>query len=186
MDKVIFDRALNSLLALKDVPANKDKSASYFKMMKDDFTNEEFDGICRDICKTEKLYNKYPDICLFYQRKPQSTHFDQMQTEKQKFLGRVGDYLGPGFVSSYDRKEFAENITENEMRVLQRHGGIAALWESCHREDYARSVDSILRNLADDFEALWQAENKNKLQLSYGNQAAIEKLANSLLEHWKI
>lgn len=69
LDKIKFDRSLTALLIFKNVKENEDLTKMLYSMMKDDFTDEEFGNMCLEICKTEELYNKYPDPKLFYDRK---------------------------------------------------------------------------------------------------------------------
>lgn len=186
MEKISFNRALNALLAFKDIPVDRDKNEKFFELMKNDFSDEEFNAICGDICKTENLYNKYPDPYLFYQRKPKINNSDILEIDKQKFISKVNDYLSEGFISSYDRQEFNDSLTDTERRVLQRYGGISELWASCHRDEYSRSIDSILRELKNDFESLYKIENKNVLQLTNGAPKSIENIKQKLLEKWSI
>ena len=186
MDRLNFDRCMNSLLVMKDIQVSKEKNLAYFTMMKNDFSNEEFVEICADICKTEKLFNKYPDPCLFYQRKPKPNHTDRMGTEKQAFISKVSEYLDSGFICSDERRDFNNSLTETERKVLQRFGGISELWSSCHRDEYARSVDAILRDLKRDFDDLWEVSNKGCLQLTYGTPQNVKGVTQQLLSKWSV
>lgn len=69
MDKTKFKKSLFALLYIKGVEENEFQTNILFNLIKDDFTDEEFGDMCVDICKTEELYNKYPDPKLFYDRK---------------------------------------------------------------------------------------------------------------------
>lgn len=186
MDKIKFERAMNALLAFKDIPIDHDKNKKFYDLMKNDFTDAEFAEICGDICKTERLYNKYPDPCLFYQRKPKPNVESLLDDDCQKFLDKVSDYLTSGFISTDDRQEFNTSLTDTEKKVLSRFGGISTLWESCNRDDYARSVDGVLRELKRDFEDAWEVQTTGNgvLRLTYGTPKSIEPLTQNLLKHW--
>lgn len=168
MNQLCFNRSLNALLAFKDIPLDEDKNSKYFKLMMNDFTDEEFSRICGDICKTEILYNKYPDPVLFYNRKPKKSPNVQIAKEKQEFLAKVDDYLCMGYVSSYDKNSFIQNLKPVESLVLQKHGGICVLWSAVNRDEYPRSIDSLLKELGQDFDELWSVDcvDNGKLLLS--------------------
>ena len=72
MDKTKFKKSLFALLYIKGVEENEFQTNILFNLIKDDFTDEEFGNMCVEICKTEELYNKYPDPKLFYDRKKDS------------------------------------------------------------------------------------------------------------------
>jgi len=69
MNRTKFDESITALLYFKNVPVSETHTSFLFNMMKDDFTDDEFQEMCMDICKSEELYNKYPDPKLFYDRK---------------------------------------------------------------------------------------------------------------------
>lgn len=69
MDKQQYTKSLTALLYFKNVPLNEKHNEFLFNLLKDDFTNEQFNEICMDICKKDELFNKYPDPKLFYDRK---------------------------------------------------------------------------------------------------------------------
>lgn len=72
LDRKNFDKNMSILLTFKNVKANDAATAFFYNLVKDDFTDEEFGQMCVDICKTEDLYNKYPDPKLFYDRKKEA------------------------------------------------------------------------------------------------------------------
>ena len=189
MTKQFFDRAINSLLVFKDILLDKEKNKKYYELMKRDFTDEEFAQICGDICKTENLYNKYPDPYLFYKRKPKRTPEISIARDKQLFLRKVSDYLDSGFISTDERVEFNRSLTPVESLVLQKHGGISTLWTSVNRDEYARSLDAVLRELSADFEDMWEVDCQDNGKLRIGNDkptSVIEAPVNHLLAHWKV
>lgn len=71
LDKKQFEKNLSVLLAFKNVKENKMATDLLYNFVKNDFTDDQFGEFCVDICKTEDLYNKYPDPRLFYDRKQQ-------------------------------------------------------------------------------------------------------------------
>lgn len=103
MDKQQYIKSLTALLYFKNVPLNEKHNDFLFNLLKDDFTNEQFNDICMDICKTEELFNKYPDPKLFYDRKqPDKSNMvlivqgqfyldDSMPEYKQYLIGSTDD-----------------------------------------------------------------------------------------------
>ena len=69
LNRNTFDKNMSMLLMFKNIKANKQQNDFFYNLLKDEFTDEEFANTCVDICKTEELYNKYPDPKLFYDRK---------------------------------------------------------------------------------------------------------------------
>lgn len=73
LDKTVFNKCFGSLLYLGGVAIDEKKSEMYYQFLKNDFNDQEFPMICRDICKTESFFGKYPDMRLFYDRKPKDS-----------------------------------------------------------------------------------------------------------------
>lgn len=72
LDRKKYDKNMSILLTFKNVKTNNAANEFFYNLVKNDFTDEEFGKMCVDICKTEDLYNKYPDPKLFYDRKKAS------------------------------------------------------------------------------------------------------------------
>lgn len=192
LTETFFNKTFNALLTFKDIPVDKVKSDKFYQLMKNDFTDQEFGAICGDICKTEKLYNRYPDPCLFYQRKPKPNAETVLEVDKQNFLDKCADYLTSGFITTDERKEFNESLTDIERRVLRRFGSISDLWTACNRENCPRSIDSVLKELKTDFENAWTAgaTGNGVLRLTYGISgkntiSVIDDVKQQLLSHWR-
>ena len=178
LNKEKFIKSLNALLVFCQIDVDEVKTNNYYNLMANDFNDDEFTVICGDICKTENLYNKYPQPKLFYDRKPKIGTKDKMTEDLQKFIEKVDDYISSGFIYSSQKEEFNNSLTDTERKVLTRNGGISALWTACNRDDYARSVDSVLRGLESDFKELWEFDTKQDggLKLTYYNQDNVDKL----------
>lgn len=69
MDFKSFEKSLEMLVYLNGAKIEKHKNKLFFEVMKDEFSDFEFAEICKDICKTEDLYGKYPTLKMFYDRK---------------------------------------------------------------------------------------------------------------------
>ena len=104
MDKQQYIKSLTALLYFKNVPLNEKHNEFLFNLLKDDFTNEQFNDICMDICKTEELFNKYPDPKLFYDRKPKDKSNMVMIVEGQFYLDD----------SMPEYKEYLKGTTDEE------------------------------------------------------------------------
>jgi hypothetical protein len=81
------------------------------------------------------------------------TKEDEIDIAKQKFLTKVGSYLSDDFISSDEKKEFNESLSEFEKKLLASMGGISELWRSVHTEDgYRKSISSIKTSLEKQYE----------------------------------
>ena len=169
LDKNVFNRCLASILITNDIEINIGKNKAFYEMMKNDFTDDEFQKASERICKEENLYNKYPTPPMFYKHK--TTKEDRQNLDCQAFLEKVEDYLSMGFVPSDWKQEFIDGLSDTEYRALQSYGGISTLWSDCHRETSPRSMSTILRDLKDSYLNLWTAEQKT-------DYLAIEQQAN--------
>lgn len=105
MDKKQYIKSLTTLLYFKNVPTNEKHTEFLFNLLKNDFTNEEFNKACEDICKREELYNKYPDPKLFYDRK-QKNEPDMVSIVEGMF------YLDD---TMPEYKPYLEGMTDNEV-----------------------------------------------------------------------
>ena len=104
MDKQQYTKSLTTLLYFKNVPLNEKHSDFLFNLLKNDFTNEQFNEICMDICKTEELFNKYPDPKLFYDRKLKDKSNTVLILEGQFYLDD----------SMPEYKQYLEGTTDEE------------------------------------------------------------------------
>ena len=69
LSKNTFEKCISNLCYFGGVSIDPTKNSLLYKMMQNDFDDQEFKDICYDICKTEDLYNKYPIPKMFYDRK---------------------------------------------------------------------------------------------------------------------
>lgn len=148
MDMSKFKKAMSRLVTIKNIEINKAMNDALYELMQDDFTDEEFEGLCVYIVKHENLYNKYPDPTLFYKHKQKKP--SPKQIEDARVMSE--------FVEFFD--ELVENLTSRcsaysgvglnglQKRTLQAFGGFNDLWRSVNRDDgYARSISSLKRDM---------------------------------------
>ena len=69
MDYEKFSRSLSQMLLMKQVLIAPDHTEMLYSLLKDDFTDGDFEIICVRITKNDTLYNKYPDPALFAKHK---------------------------------------------------------------------------------------------------------------------
>ena len=112
LDKKVFNRCLASILITNDIEINLEKNKAFYELMKNDFTDEEFQRASERICKEENLYNKYPTPPMFYKNK--QTKEDRQNLDCQSFLEKVEDYLSMGFVPSDWKQEFIDGLSDTE------------------------------------------------------------------------
>lgn len=158
LDKNIFLNCMGEILVAHQIKPDEQKMRIFYDLMKNDFTDDEFQAVCERICKEETLYNKYPTPPMFYKYK--TSRDDVRDVECQKFLDKVEDYLNLGFVPTSWKQEFIDVLTDSERRAMQGFGGISALWADCHREERPRSITNILKDLRASFENCWRIEEK--------------------------
>jgi hypothetical protein len=173
------------ILLTHDIESDENRTKALYELMKNDFTDDEFQKASERICKAETLFNKYPTPPMFYKQK--ATRDDKCFVECQKFLDKVEDYLTLGFVPSDWKQEFIDSLTETEGSVLQTFGGISTLWTDCHRDDMPRSISNILKDLRSVFNDLWTATDKVDYPLleEKGDPEMIEKTRNMLKNCFK-
>ncbi len=104
MDFEKFDKNLSALLYFKRVKSNEIATKYLFNLMTNDFTDEEFEKMCLDICKTEDLYGRYPDPKLFYSRKIES---------EKTILIEEGLFFLDDTMPEY--KEYLQGFSDDEM-----------------------------------------------------------------------
>jgi len=141
-----FNQCIITIITLKDIEINNKKSKLLYNLMKNDFTDEQFQNACNHITKLETLYNKYPSPEMFYKYKIESSIKQlesQEQIDLQSFLSRCKDYLKSSFLDSYDKKEFNKSLTERDKIALRLCGGISELWSSMRKDGYQRNITSI-------------------------------------------
>ena len=158
LNKNTFLNCIGMILIMHDIEPNETLTNTLYELMKDDFTDEEFEKASQRICKEENLYNKYPTPPLFYKQK--QTKDDKRNLDCQAFLDKVEDYLSMGFVPSDWKQEFIDGLSDTEYAALQSYGGISTLWTDCHRDSSPRSMSTILRDLKESYLDLWKAEQK--------------------------
>lgn len=180
LDKKVFLKCLFGLLTMNDIKPDDEKTKLFYDLMKNDFTDNEFEIVCERICKEEHLYNHYPPAVMFYKYKTNDS--DKCSIECQNFLDKVEDYLNLGFVPSFYKEDFLNSLTDNERRAMQGFGGISTLWSDCHRDDMPRSKTSILKDLRESFENNWTIQQKVDTPLieQQANPEMLEKTQNLL------
>lgn len=149
LNKRVFVNCLGGILLTHGIEPKDEKTKGLYDLMKNDFGDSEFESVCEKICKEEELFGKYPTPPMFYKRK--ITEEDKNFLGCNDFLDKVSDYIESGYVSLEDKEKFINGLSEIENSVLRSVGGISQLWEDCHREEYPRSVSSVLREIKELF-----------------------------------
>lgn len=113
-----FEKCINSILFLNGVDINPNRSKALYGLIKNDFNDDSFGAICKDICTSEELYGKYPTPNMFYSRKKEA--------EKTIFIEEGSFYLDntmPAYkpVLACLTDEEADNVCENLWRWLMKN-----------------------------------------------------------------
>jgi len=168
-----FKKSLLTIFEMNNITAKPEWFTTLWKLLRDDFTDEEFNYSCECILKNEVLYNKPPPPNMFYKYKPKTelTECDNIAIACRAFIDNVSGYLGCSFVTTIQKTQFANNLTETEERVLKSFGGISELWTQTNREDgYRRSLDKLLKELAVSFTDNCRIDNNQNNVLEYQNK----------------
>lgn len=113
-----FEKCINSILFLNGVDINQNRSKALYGLIKNDFNDDSFGAICKDICTSEELYGKYPTPNMFYSRKKEA--------EKTIFIEEGSFYIDnlmPAYkpVLAHLSNEQADRICENLWRWLMKN-----------------------------------------------------------------
>lgn len=156
MNSKIFKTALMGMIQLKGLEVSESYVDDLWGLIKNDFTDEEFQYACAQIIKNDSLYNKQPDPQLFYKYRNRPTEHDIMLSAKNNFLERVANYISEGFTSP-DVEKSLKNPTPLESRCLQSMGGLSELCRSV-RCNNPRSVSSIIKDMGRFFEDMYRTD----------------------------
>lgn len=113
-----FKKCINAICFINGVEIDEHRNKAFYELIKNDFDNVLFGEICRDICKNENLFGKYPTPNMFYFRKKES--------EKTIFIEEGSFYLDntiPAYktVLACLTDEEADNVCENLWRWLMKN-----------------------------------------------------------------
>ena len=165
------------LLTILQVEPNPETNQIWYRTLKNDFTDDEFEDICVKMAKKENAYGKYPKMHLFYQNKPSkkeiedstmtnvfNTNFNTLSTELLKnFSTFTGEGLHPHF-----------------KRCLDASGGFAELWRLVHDLDMPKSIANIRKDFERNFFDGYKADQVVKALESQANMAKIGDLTKGI------
>jgi hypothetical protein len=116
INKDLFKKQYTTLCQIKQIAIDKDYVITLWDLIKNDFTDEQFQYACREIIKNEQLYNKQPDPNLFYKYKASTeiTKEKQASIEAEKVIEAVDKF------EFHDGVMFDNPITT---AVIRKHFG---------------------------------------------------------------
>ena len=114
LDRKVFLKCFNTLLLFASIEPDKQKTEMFYKLMANDFEDKEFSEICGDICKTESLFNKYPEPKMFYERK---------EKRDNTILVEIGTFYVDGISEPEYAKELVGLSSEDNWKVCE------AVWD---------------------------------------------------------
>lgn len=191
LDFNYFSMCINKMALTQNLTFSPEWLVAMHEELNPYFDKDSFGYACREILHHEgkNLYGKMPTLTMFMDycpNKPKSLT-SVANESKQAFLNKVGDYLSDNFHTDDDRAEFNGSLTIPEARALQSLGGMANIWESCHRPDMPRAVSSILKDLGEAYENNYSLENcgQKVIENRIASISKIGNVTNKLLENFK-
>src|SRR3972149_5625548 len=108
MTPEIFKKSMGSLITLQQLDISEGYLDDLYELLKEDFTDKEFEFACNLILKKETLYGKQPPPVLFYKYRDEvrPNAETKMLKEKQDFILKVTNYLVSGYISTDEKNEF--------------------------------------------------------------------------------
>jgi hypothetical protein len=167
MNKTNFLKAMKILSENFGLQVSDGYSELMCKML--NFTDKQIEQAL-NILSSQKTMNKMPSIAQWKEaagidiRTPIDIACD-------KFLAKVQEYIASDFMFSEDKQEFIAGLSEVERRVLTGFGGISALWQDCHREEYNRNTSVLLNQLKKEF---MNSATENNIRLPENKRLALE------------
>ena len=159
-----------------------------YGIIKDDFTDNEFQCAVRDILRQEELYGKMPTPKQFLKYAPNRITEPELENyNKVNFLNKVSAYLNRDYIPTHEKEEFINNLTDLERLTLQASGGISELWQRVHDEYFQTNTAKIMKELGKFWDDNLSADKvrKNLEVKKIGEQQAFSDVANTLLESFK-
>lgn len=109
LDREVFDKNIFMVLYFQSVEFEKEKNNFLYNLIKSDFENDEFCEICKEICKIEELYNKYPTPKMFYSRQ---------KKQENNILVEQGVFFLDDTMPEY--KEYLKGMSDDEVENVWR------------------------------------------------------------------
>ena len=165
-------------LAIKSISDNFNLAASegYVSLMNKalNLTDAQIGKAANHFLRLETL-SKMPSL-MQWKKAAGVCEGNPIEIACQRFLGKVHEYLTSDFISSSEKKEFDQSLSEVELRTLNSLGGISGLWADTHQEGYRRSISRILYELKQEF--LNSATEANILAKPHANNGIEFKKAD--------
>lgn len=131
LSKECFKNNFGGACSIKGVNVPKENLIALYEFVKDQFDDEEFSDITKDVVLNENFYGKMPDISLWTKRK--ASKKDSVKNEElNAFIDKVTEYLNWDFLPTPIKKEFASSLTQSESRALAVLGGIDTIRRSVY------------------------------------------------------
>lgn len=142
-----------------------------YDAISEEFSDNEFIAITKDVFLNENFYGKLPDISLWTARKRKANSQKEQKTyleAQQTFQDKVMELCYNGYNTSQSIKEFYAGLTPSEERALNALGGFSAVYSSCRKDgEYSNEkADWTIRRLQDKFKENYNAFSDNSVKIS--------------------
>lgn len=151
-----------SLCTIHEIDYKDEQNDALYQLIKNDFTDEEFEKIACEICKNENLFGKYPKPFLFYRNKPKSK-----DVKKAKMVQAFTAFWEK--LSSELNKKVThwrgEGLSELGTLTLSAFGGLTHIYMQVNRHDeYSKSIIALKREMETFFYDNYTADKVMQLQ----------------------
>lgn len=142
-----------------------------YDAIKNEFSDDEFIAITKDVFLNENFYGKMPDISLWMARKKREI----MRNEKAEYLEaqqRFQDKIMALCYNNYNTTrsidELYAGLTPSEERALKSLGGFSSVFSSCRKDgEYSNErADWTIRRLQEKFKENYNSFSDTALMVT--------------------
>lgn len=165
-------------------PADKESLAFLYDIVKDEFTDEEFIAITKDVVLNENFYGRMPDISLWTKRKKEAekkSGESAFLIARQNFQDKVLELVYNDYNTKGQINEFNNSLTASEAAALSALGGLSALWASCRKGGVfdEEKTDWTIRRIQEKFKEHYNEQADSRLRITESrNEEMVLKIAD--------
>ena len=187
LSKECFKNNFVGCCAAKGIKVDEMAQRFVYDAIKNQFSDDEFTAITRDVFLNENFYGKMPDISLWTSRKKKEGALkaeSDFLKARQDFQDKVMEICYSDYVPQRRKDEFRRSLTASENRAMSALGDIGDLWSSCRTNgEYDGSkADFVIRRLQKEFERQYDPEADGRLMITEERNEEMAQKIENLLE----
>src|SRR6056297_3040950 len=132
-----------------------DWARAVYRIMAQDFTDDNFENVCMKILRGEKFYGKPPAVEVFYRYLDQPSHEESDRIEARKIFVEALDWFSSEKMKGLDGAHLAA------VRMVDAPGEV---WWSVRRPDYPRSRQKVLDEIMSHYDGEARVERGREIQ----------------------